>query len=265
MTQPLPRRRRRYPAAIKTVFGTVATRILPQCRYDRMIMLAGHMRCGSTALSNILCSRNDISGQGESHLAYRTQTDLGVLAMSLTNRRVFKPTAPFLFDKILHNQYDQDVEETFFHARAIFLAREPAASIASIVSLAERASLPRFRTAETAARYYVDRMNAMAALWNRFPPERRIALTHDMLIRDPDSALSAISRALAITPALTNHYDPDRTPWRRGGGDPVNANRHSRIEPELRRAPVAPPAIDHDLWDACLQAFAAFERSTSTD
>lgn len=252
----------RYPRTVKTVAGTLASYALPQCRFDRTILIIGHMRCGSTALSNILCSRADVNGQGESHIRYNGRSDLGILALSLANRGVFQWSAPLLFDKLLHDQYDRDAGDDFFRARAIFLAREPAETIPSITRLYDRIGLDDFRSPEKAARYYVQRMASMQGLWDRFAPERRIALTHAALTADPEAALAAISGTLAIAPPLVNRYDPTGTPWRKGGGDPVNAQRYDRIVPELRRPQGSSEieGIEPDLHAQCINAFARYRQ-----
>ena len=42
---------------------------------QQKILLLGHMRCGSSLLSNILATNPEITGYGETHLDYQTPGD----------------------------------------------------------------------------------------------------------------------------------------------------------------------------------------------
>lgn len=218
--------------ALKAVVGGAASALLPQCRYGRMILVIAHMRCGSTALSNILCSRPDISGYGETHVRHAGRSGPGRVAVNLALRRALKPRAPLLFDKILHSRHDGAAPPEFYHARAIFIARAPAPAIRSIVSLFARLGRDEYRTEEEAARYYIERMEVMLRHWQGFDPVRRLALTHAGLIAAPEAALAAISARLALLPPLENRYASPEASRRGGGGDPLTAGRFSRIEPD---------------------------------
>lgn len=211
--------------------GWLLGRSVPGYRYHNCLFVLAHMRCGSTALANILCSRPDVSGYGEAHVRHDGPGALGRLAINQMRRGGWKPRANLLFDKILHSRHDEAAPPEFFDARAIFLVRRPGDAIRSIANLF--AGREEYATPAQAAAYYLERLEALAALWERFPPERRIGLTHEALMRDPDAALAAISRRLDITPPLENRYVSLAASRRGGGGDPLVSGRHARIDPAL--------------------------------
>ena len=217
----------------KSTAGWLIGRSLPAYRYRNCLFVLAHMRCGSTALSNILCSRRDVSGYGETHVRYDGPSALGRLALNQMRRGGWKPQADWLFDKILHSRHDRAVPPAFFEARAIFVVRRPGDTVRSIVRLFERVGRDEYRTQMDAALYYIERLAALEALWHRFPVSRRIGLTHEQLLRDPGAALAAISARLDFVPPLENRYVSLAASRRGGGGDPLESGRHSRIEPSL--------------------------------
>lgn len=214
----------------KRTAGWLVSRAVPQYRFENGIFILAHMRCGSTALSNILCSRPDISGYGEAHVRYEGRADLGQLALNQMRRGGWELQASHLFDKILHSRYDSAVPPEFFTARAIFLVRRPGDAILSIVRLFCRLGKDEYRTQDEAADYYIERLTALEALWHRFPAERRIGLTHEALVRDPERALAAISAGLELQPPLVNRYASLAASRRGGGGDPLKSGQFTRIE-----------------------------------
>lgn len=247
---------------IKAIAGGAVGALNPQCRYESCIFILAHMRCGSTALSNILCSRPDVSGYGEAHVRYDGPGAPGRLVVNQMRRGAWSPRAPYLFDKILHSRHDAATPPAFFRARAVFLARPPGPAIRSIRSLYEKLGRSEYGSDREAAEYYVARIEALLDLWPRFPAERRVGLTHAALLADPEAALARISARLAFDPPLENRYVSPAASTRGGGGDPTASARHTRIEPR----PADPAAdaavaldIDPALRRAAEAAYARFE------
>jgi hypothetical protein len=215
--------------------GWLVSRTSERYRYRNCIFLLAHMRCGSTALSNILCSRTDISGYGETHVRYDGRGALGRLALNQMRRESWTRDADYLFDKILHCRHDRDASAEFFEARAIFLVRHPDETISSIVDLFTRLGRRAYDTPHKAARYYIERLQTLTTLWHRFPSHRRVGVTHESLLREPDGTLSRISQGLRLTPKLENRYVSPPASRKAGGGDPLVSGLHRRIEPALLR------------------------------
>lgn len=203
--------------------------------YDNCIFILGHMRCGSTALSNILCSREDVSGYGEAHIRYDGRGAIGRLVLNQRRRGGWKPKARLIFDKIVHSRYDAHVPEGFFRARAIFMLREPGPAIHSTTKLFVDLGRDEYLSHVDAAEYYVERVTALQTLWDRFPQENRIGLTHRGLLRNLDHGLASISDQLGFAPALVNRYVSLAASRNSGGGDPTRSGWYNRIEPALLR------------------------------
>lgn len=216
-------------SVIKAMAGMLTARLDPRCRFDRCIFVIGHMRCGSTALSNILCSRPEISGYGETHIRYADQPALGVLALNHRRRIGGRPGSRYLFDKILHSRYLEHVPEAFFDARAIFVAREPVPSVRSIRNLFARISADEYASDREAAAHYRGRLAQMLRMWDQFPGTNRVALRHADLTTQPDRELARISSALAFEPPLANVYASNPAALRRGAGDPLSSGKLDRI------------------------------------
>lgn len=214
------------PAFAKRLAGT-GLGLAPHARHDRCVLLLGHMRCGSTALANVLCAHPAISGYGESHIEHGAPSAPGRLVLNQIGAGRWKPTARYLFDKILHDHLDDGVPPAFFTARAVFLTRDPEPAITSILALFASLGSREYPDPASATAYYTARLARLAALWGRFPPERRLALRYETLTAEPDATLACVSRFLALDPPLTNHYRA--TPTRRGAGDPMDAARQTKI------------------------------------
>lgn len=230
------------PAFAKRLAGT-GLGLAPHARHDRCVLLLGHMRCGSTALSNVLCAHPAISGYGESHIDHGAPAAPGRLVLNQIGAGRWKPAARFLFDKILHDHLDAGVPEGFFTGRAIFLTRPPAVSVASILALFAGLGSRAYPDPASAAAYYTRRLLRLGALWDRFPPERRLALRHQSLVAQPETALARLTGFLALDPVLRNAYRA--SPTRPGAGDPL-AGRRSAIT----AAPAAPPPVPPAELDA---------------
>lgn len=213
----------------KALAGACVSSVLPHCRYQSSLFLIGHMRCGSTALSAILCSRSEVSGYGEAHIAYTDRAALGILALNQLRRSAWSRSATTLFDKILHSRYDNDACSGFFSARALFMAREPQPAIRSIRHLFAKLGSGEYATDAAAADYYEQRLDAMLRLWPRFAAERRAACTYEELTAGPDAVLSTISARLSFDPALVNQYAIKAAAGARGAGDPLSASRYTQI------------------------------------
>jgi hypothetical protein len=249
----------------KRTAGWLLSLSVPLLDYRNCVLVLAHMRCGSTALSNILCSRSDVSGYGESHVRHDGQGALGRLAMNQMRRGGWKPDAPLLFDKILHSRHDRSAPPEFFAARAIFMVRRPGDAISSIVKLFAGLGRDEYATDEAAARYYIDRLHALESLWGRFPAECRMGITHEALLLDPDGELAKLSARLYFDPPLANRYVSLAASRKGGGGDPVVSGLHDRIESKLAKygrddaRPAVPACLMADAWEGYRRLCALFD------
>lgn len=217
----------------KAVAGAAVAALLPQCRPDRALRVIGHMRCGSTALSNILVSRPEVSGYGEAHVRYDGAGAQGVLVLNQWRRGGWRPGARYLFDKVLHDRYDAAAWPGYFAGRAIFVARRPGPSIASIRALFAGLGSHEYGSDAAAAAYYEARLTRLLALWPGFAADRRLALTYEALVAAPEPALARVGALTGLT--LANAYQVPAAARSRGAGDPEMAPRHARIDAAAQR------------------------------
>ena len=213
----------------KQMLGGAIASISAQCDYRDCIFIIGHMRCGSTALSNVLCSRPEVSGYGEAHVAYGDRSALGILALNQFRRGAWRAGATRLFDKILHSRYDTQADPAFFSSRAIFVFRAPQPSILSIRTMFDAIGSDEYPDDRAAASYYRERMTDLMALWDRFPADRRIGVTHERLTANPDRELTRLSHFLGFARPLENRYSSKKASQRRGAGDPLVSHKLDSI------------------------------------
>ena len=244
------------PSVLKRTLGRCNAAINRQCNFANAIFLFGHMRSGSTALSNILCNHSEISGYGESHVTYRDKASLGELVINQWRRGAWKSNAPFLFDKILHTRYDNTASNDFYSAKAIFLIRRPEDSLKSIENLFERTKSDRFASSEQICDYYCRRIEALNKLWQRFPEKRKLGITYNLLIDDPELGLRRISKFLALR--LDNYYSNEVSSRLEGAGDPLISSSFNRIVKNNSASTIRdrpPVGIDPQRLDGLIRKF----------
>lgn len=251
---------------LKSAIGRTTATLMPQCQYRNCIFILAHMRCGSTALSNILCSRPDVNGYGEAHIRYKSREALGRLVVNQALRGGWAPGSKYLFDKLLHSRHDAEAPPAFFEARAIFVARRPKPAIRSIRKLYDGLGRDEYGTDSAAAAYYVERVDRLVELWKAFPADRRVGLTHSDLIGDPEAQLARISSALSLHPPLENRYESPSASRKGGGGDPTASGKFTRIEKradDLARDEAIDLDIPPELEAAVTQAYERFVTTVS--
>ncbi|WP_373475798.1 sulfotransferase [Sphingorhabdus sp.] len=214
---------------IKHLAGSATAFILPKCRFDRSIFIMGHMRCGSTALSNILCSHPQISGYGEAHIRYKSRSELGLLILNQIKRNSYRQNSAYLFDKILHSRYDSENSAEFFKSRVIFMIREPIKTIESIRNLFSSIGSNEYSNDGLASDYYEERICSLMANWEKFPPRHRIGISFEQLKTNPEKNLVKISEMIGLTPPLTNSYQQPKNGLGHGAGDPLTSHKYNKI------------------------------------
>lgn len=242
---------------LKATAGAAVAGIAPHCRYDRAIFVISHMRGATTALSNVLCSHPQLSGYGEAHIRYHGRASLGLLALNQARRRVWRPQARCLFDKLLHNRLDAQLPEEFFSARAVFLLRAPELVIPSVANLFRHVGNGEYPDETSAAQYYLSRVQRLSGLWPRFAPQRRIGMASEALLADPEAGLRRIQGMLNLDPPLRNSYQSRTASTRSGAGDPLQSGKFSSIQQRPPSGPAPDPHIAPELLEACRSAHAA--------
>ncbi len=195
---------------IKSIAGKTVSSLSSQCDYQNLIFVFGHMRSGSTALTNVICSHESISGYGEAHVRYNDRSGPGRLLLNQALRRAWSPSAKYLCDKILHNKYDPDIRSEYKSTRAIFSVRRPSPSILSIKNLFQSIGSNEYPTLNDAASYYIGRCESLCNLWDIFEVDQRIGIETEELRSRPDESISRVSDFLDLK-ALLHKSGFDRT------------------------------------------------------
>ncbi len=244
---------------------TVITRpsLLKSRRY---VFLLSHMRGYTTLVSHILGSHPDISGYAENRLSYRTQLDLLKLRCLSYHLGNYKSNCRYFLDKLLHNEFfvaDSILKRENVHV--IFMIREPAATLKSIVAMyhkriEEGATPSRLvpGTVEEALRHYSDRLDKLSSVGEHLQRSGKHALVirADEVIENPGSVLNELGAFLHLRTPLDEQYSVfDRT-GTRFFGDPSEFIRKGRIERERPIHGIAVPDLvleqAHRAYERCL-------------
>lgn len=214
---------------IKRMAGGATALIDGRCQFDKAMFILGHMRCGSTALSHILCSHDYISGYGEAHIHYKNRSALGLLILNQIKRSGHRSGSKYLFDKILHSRYDSGVTEQFYNSHAIFIIREPINTLKSIRKLFESIGSKEYSDDNIISDYYEERLCSLMYNWDKFPADHKIGMSFHQLTSDTDNILHKISDMMNIKPALTNNYQLPKNKLGHGAGDPLTSHKYNKI------------------------------------
>lgn len=229
----------------RAAFRVWKTVLQPDFRY---LFILGHMRSGSSLLSHILMSHPSVSGLGERNATYRETTDFDTLAMQAHFRRALLRPRRYVVDQINHTRMTPKPDLlNRGDVRRIFLVREPAASLASM--LGEFGDLYDFDT-EKAQTYYIERLNAMCRMADHMSErDHSFFLTYDEMTRRPEETLEALSAFLDVTPALSPDYKIFSFTGLRG--DPSQKIRTGTIVPPADIAEaVLPQGVPESIIDA---------------
>lgn len=206
---------------------------------ERYLFVLAHPRSGSTVLSHVLQSHDDILGFGEHHEGYASGDDLEALAA----RNAFFDRAPttkrkYTLDKIVWNHHELD--DAILgrpDTRFVFLAREPVATLESY-----RRMFHDMTTDERRLQSYRTRLEGMIDLAERIDDTSRMAfVTYDELTDSTDAALNRLTDWLELDTPLTPQYDLNNKSGSQSWGDPSQHIKAGAI------IAVPPPSGDVDL------------------
>ncbi len=185
---------------------------------ERYLFVLAHPRSGSTVLSHVLQSHDDIMGFGEHHEGYETADDLiGLAARNAFFAREPGTTHRYTLDKIVWNHHDiSDVLLQHPNTRFVFLAREPVATLESY-----RRMFRDMPTDERRLQSYRTRLDGMIELAKRIgDPERMLFITYDELTEDTTVVLERLTEWLELETPLTPEYDLNAKTGSQSWGDP---------------------------------------------
>mgnify|MGYP002621519993 CR=1 FL=1 len=214
------------------------------------------MRSRSTLLSHILGSNDAICGYRELLRSYESRIDFFRLRTDLFRDTGSHFKGKFLLDKILHNHHG--IDPRLFPAdrtRIIYLVREPASTLKSIVNMSQRLRMDRFTTPAEALEHYAERLGGLADSTEvlNFPS---YFLASEQLVDDPDETLGALSEWLGLDEPLGKSYKVfDRT-GQAGFGDPFENIKRGTITRTPDHDIEIPSDVLEKAWSAHSKAFA---------
>jgi hypothetical protein len=218
--------------------NTLRMRPLALTVQNNFVFILGHMRSGSTLLTHLLCTSDEIVGYGETHTNYRRRSDLAKLLCSVRVNTTLNPLKyRYVLEKIVSTQHpmcravlmDQRI-------RYVFLIREPLGSLASIVNMRQH-----FHPDETpsqavafAAQHYTERLGQLRRFAEAIDdPQRCLLVTHNQVLNDTPATFTALESFLDLRSPLREEYDVTPTTGKPGVGDPFPNIRLGKIHRSL--------------------------------
>jgi hypothetical protein len=184
-------------------------------RIRGLIFLVAHMRAYSSLLSHQIGSNPDVAGYIEAHQKYRGALDIAHLMDKIERAGGHAPAGRFVFDKLLHALELRDAVLQRPDLKLIVLAREPEATIRSIVKLGGG----RAADVAPAVGYYVRRLAQLQAILER-RRGRALFVEAEALLEDSAAALTGIGEYLGLPVPLTERYKRFPLTGRDKFGDP---------------------------------------------
>jgi hypothetical protein len=141
------------------------------------------------------------------HLSYLTDDDLAKQEQLYLSKETIKSCSKYLFDKLLHNDYELLLENlTPEKIKVLVAIRPPKQTIKSIINLfrINRIEHP-YAHPEDATQYYIDRVTELARFCERYQ-ERYFYYDADLIRTMPNKTLKHIQNWLSLMTPLTEQY-----------------------------------------------------------
>lgn len=174
---------------------------------SQRVFLLSHMRANTSLVSHILGSHPQISGYYEMHLSYRSDNDLEKQRQVYLRKDAIKSTSQYLFDKILHNDYELCLEHLAAkNIITLVSIRPPEQTIKSIINLfrKKKTSHP-YASPGPATQYYRDRIKALA-IFCESNKGQYYYYDADLIRMQPKKVLERMQNWLFLTTPLTEQY-----------------------------------------------------------
>jgi len=211
---------------------------------EHRIFLLSHMRANTSLVSHILGSHPQISGYYEMHLSYRSENDLKKQQELYLSKDVIKDSSHYLFDKLLHNDYELLLESLNREKIKLLVSiRTPEQSIKSIVNLFRNKKVQRsYAHPEAALEYYRARIAALTSFCERY---KGSYYYYDAeLIRScPEKSLQRMQNWLELDSPLSEQYQMfSQTGQARAGDSSANMRKGTIITQQTDYSDIAIPS-----------------------
>lgn len=182
---------------------------------EKIILMFGHMRSGSTLLTKILCSNPEILGYGETHVYYESTKDiefasgkiLFVLREWIKNNKGMTDNTNYFFDKVLHNSLMPKEDSPLFlndNIKIIFLIRESEGTLSSILNM------PQLKLSDerSACDHYTKRLDRLAQFGEFLQGKKPyFCMTYQQVLYDTSNLFGRLEEFLGLTHPLTEDYE----------------------------------------------------------
>lgn len=170
------------------------------------IFLLSHMRAFTSLAGHILGSHPQINGYYEMHLSYAEAAALDRQLAAYLESDALKPGSRYLFDKLLHNDYVLAPAKLGLADMKILVSlRQPEPTIQSIVHLyRQKDGGDLFDSPEKAARYYIERVRALADFAKANPGY--FYFDAELWQRAPEQLLPRLTAWLELDSPLSEQY-----------------------------------------------------------
>lgn len=207
------------------------------------IFVLSHMRSRSSLLCHILGSHPEISGYAETHRSYHSWTDLLALHLTVYDQNDDQLAGRFVLDKLLHNNLRLGSKILASKSvRFVFLVRDPANTLASIVDMRERIHGQAPEVLKV-VHYYIERMARLSAYAEAVTGRCAFIDSRDLVDHSAD-VLRFLTRWLGLSSPLSAEYSLFSHTGTGTTGDPSDAIRLGKITPSLPAKPAVQLSTD---------------------
>ncbi len=174
--------------------------------YSRIFLLS-HMRAFTSLAGHILGSHPAINGYFEMHISYDDATALDKQLDVLQASETIKDNSHYLFDKLLHNDYQLKHEQLVRTDIKILVSLlEPEQTIKSIVDLfTQKQTQELYASPVEATNYYIERVETLAEFCKSVN-QRYYYYDAELFQAAPDRLLARLSSWLELDTPLSERY-----------------------------------------------------------
>lgn len=206
-------------------------------RRRQYLLILGHMRAGSSVLTNVIAASDEACGYGETFTTYRSPRSFRMMVarIRLAGFLSGKLRLPerIAVDKALHDKLTPNIDAIDHpDARFVFLIRDGVRSVESMIH--------EFEISEhEATEYYIQRLSWLSEIASRLRARNRafLLVTFEELTSSPDQTLDRVSRFMGLRRPLSPSFKAARGADRPGAGDPsgrVHAGEVLRTQRQLQ-------------------------------
>ncbi|UCB54418.1 MAG: hypothetical protein JSW45_10785 [Thiotrichales bacterium] len=197
--------------------------------YSRIFLLS-HMRAFTSLAGHILGSHPAINGYFEMHISYDDAAALDRQLDILQDNEGIKQNSRYVFDKLLHNDYQLNLERLgLSDIKILVTLLEPEQAIKSIVDLfAQKETAELYASPPEAVNYYIERVKTLSEFCRCYD-QHYYYYDAELFQAAPDRLLPGLSRWLDLDSPLSERYQIFSQTGKAGAGDSSNHIRSGRI------------------------------------